>query len=92
MTLVAVPAIYDGKEIKLLESLPVTGAYRVTVTFIEPAGAPSSTRDLDRFWASFGAWKDERTAEETIKDIHKARHSRRLTLLEAGEALGGSTH
>ena len=77
MTLITVPAIYDGKDIKFLESPPVTGAYRVTVTFIEPTGAPPSQSDLDRFWASFGAWKDERPTEDVIKDIHKARHSRR---------------
>ena len=77
MTLVSVPAVYDGKEIKLLETPPVTGAYRVTVTFIEPTSAPIGKRDLSRFWASCGAWKDERSTEALIADIHAARRSRR---------------
>ena len=71
MSPISVLAVYGGKEIKLLESPPVTGAYRVVVTFIEPTGAPPIKRDLSRFWASFGAWKDERTTEAIIKDIHE---------------------
>jgi hypothetical protein len=77
MPLISVPAVYDGKEIKLLESPPVKGPYHVVVTFVEPTSAPSSERDLSRFWASFGAWKDERTTEEIIKNIHESRRSRR---------------
>jgi hypothetical protein len=76
MSLISVPAVYDGKEIKLLESPPVEGPYRVLVTFIEPTSAQTSERDLARFWASFGAWKDNRTTEEIIKSIHESRHSR----------------
>jgi len=77
MTLISVSAVYDGKEIKLLEPPPVKGAYRVTVTFIEPASAPDGKRDLSRFWASFGAWKDERSTYAIIADIHAASCSRR---------------
>jgi antitoxin (DNA-binding transcriptional repressor) of toxin-antitoxin stability system len=29
-----------------------------------------------RFWASFGAWQDERPVEATLRDIHEARRSR----------------
>ena len=77
MSLVSVPAIYDGKQIRLLELAPVQGAYRVLVTFIEPADKKvTSPRDLARFRASFGAWQDERSVEETLRDIHKARRSR----------------
>jgi hypothetical protein len=33
----AVKAIYDGKEFKTLEPIPVKGKYVVAITFIEPA-------------------------------------------------------
>ncbi len=33
----AIKAIYDGKEFKLLEPIPVKGKYIVAITFIEPA-------------------------------------------------------
>lgn len=77
MPLISVPAIYDGKQIRLLEGSPVQGPYRVLVTFVEPAREQTpSTRDLTRFWASFGAWQDSRSVEETLRDIHQARQSR----------------
>ncbi|EFI33097.1 hypothetical protein Dthio_PD0412 [Desulfonatronospira thiodismutans ASO3-1] len=31
--------------------------------------------DYLEFWDSFGSWKDERTAEEIIKDIYETRRS-----------------
>lgn len=77
MPLVAVPAVYDGKQIRLLETAPVEGRYRVLVTFIEPTSEPQmSPRNLTRFWASFGAWRDDRPVEETLRDIHEARRSK----------------
>ncbi len=72
MSFVSVPAIYDGDIIRLLETPPVAGPHRVLVTFVEP----TTTRDPSRFWASLGAWKDERSVEETLRDIHSARRSR----------------
>ena len=36
MPLVSVPAIYDGKHVRLLEEAPVEDTYRVLVTFAEP--------------------------------------------------------
>jgi len=78
MSLVCVPAIYDGKQIRLLELAPVQGAYRVLVTFVEPAHEEvTPPRDLARFWASFGAWQDERPVEKTLRDIHEARRAKR---------------
>lgn len=73
MSLVSVPAIYDGKQIRLLEMAPVRVPYRVLVTFVEPE---RRVRDLTRFWASFGAWQDNRPIEETLRDIHAARQSK----------------
>lgn len=78
MSLISVPAIYDGKQIRLLELAPVQGPHRVLVTFIEPTDKKvTPPRDLARFWASFGAWQDERPVEETLRDIHEARRSKR---------------
>jgi hypothetical protein len=77
MPLVSVPAVYDGKEIRLLEPSPVQGRYRVLVTFVEPVrdeNVPSE--DRSRFWRSLGAWQDDRPTEATLKDILNARRSR----------------
>ena len=70
MSLISVPAVYDGNVIHLLETPPVAGSHRVIVTFIDV------TADIARFWDSLGAWQDERSAEETLRDIHLARQSR----------------
>ena len=77
MSLVSVPAIYDGKQIRLLENVPVVGPYRVLVTFLEPASeGVRTTADMARFWASFGAWQDSRPLEDTLRDMRTARHSK----------------
>ncbi|MEA3376810.1 MAG: hypothetical protein U9R72_11520 [Chloroflexota bacterium] len=61
----------------MLEEAPVKGSYRVLVTFVEPTpeGEPPR-RDLSRFWASFGAWRDHKPIEETLRDIHETRSSK----------------
>ena len=70
--MITVPAIYDGKNVKLSKS-PVDKPYRVLVTFVEPiAPAP----DLNRFWASFGAWQDDRSTEEILNALRETRLSR----------------
>jgi len=75
--LVSVPAVYDGKQIRLLEMAPVEGPYRVLVTFLAPAGERVPPRqDLTPFWHSFGAWQDDRPVEETLRDIRDARRSK----------------
>jgi hypothetical protein len=76
MPLVSVPAIYDGKDVRLLEEAPVDDTYRVLVTFVEPTSAKQPPRDMSRFWNSFGAWQDDRPVEATLRGIHEARLSR----------------
>jgi hypothetical protein len=77
MPMVSVPAIYDGKNIRLLENAPVQEPYRVVVVLVEPTGeGTTSPEDLARFWDSFGAWQDDCPAEATLRDIHDARRSR----------------
>jgi hypothetical protein len=77
MPIPSVPALYDGSTIHLLEQAPVSGPYRVLVTFVEPvqevARSPSA---LERFWASFGAWQGDESAETTVARIHQARRSK----------------
>jgi len=75
MSLVSVPAIYDGENIRLLENAPADGPYRVLVTFLEPVREQEPTaRAL--FLRSFGAWRDDRPVEDTLRDVHEARRSR----------------
>ena len=76
MSLVSVPAIYDGERIRLLEAAPVEGPYRVLVTFVEPTIEHDEPKGQMRFRDSFDAWRDERPVEETLRDIHEARRSR----------------
>ena len=77
MSLISVPAVYDGKDIRLLERAPVTMPYRVLVTFVEPAtDTTAAPRNVERFRASLGAWQDDRPIEETLRDIFSARRSR----------------
>ena len=76
MPLVSVPAVYDGKRIQLLEVVPVQGPYRVLVTFVEPVSEQAKPSSLNRFWASFGAWQDDRPVEATLRDIYDARRSK----------------
>ena len=77
MPIPSVSALYDGNTIRLLEQAPVSGPYRVLVTFVEPledvAKAPSA---LERFWASFGAWQDDESAETTVARIRQDRRSK----------------
>ena len=74
MPLVSVPAVYDGKEVRLLERAPVQGQYRVLVTFVE--SVHDEALDRSRFLRSLGAWQDDRPVEETLRDILQARRSR----------------
>ncbi len=73
MPLLTVPAIFDGKDIQLLEDAPVIEPYRVMVTFINPA---SDKVAYNRFLASFGAWEDERPIDDTLSTIYAARTSK----------------
>lgn len=74
---VTVPAIFDGKNVRLLEDPPVNEPYRVMVTFINPEPSERMKTREERFRASFGAWVDNRSVKETVKDIYGARKSRK---------------
>jgi len=77
MTPVSIHAVYDGEEVRLLEKAPVEGSYHVLVTFVEPVpDVQPSEQDLSGLWASFGAWRDERSIEATLQDIREARSSK----------------
>lgn len=77
MPLVSVPAVYDGTKVNLLKTPPTDRPYHVLVTFVEPVkedGEPLSNGT--RFWASFGAWQDDRPLDATRADIRATRRSR----------------
>ena len=80
MPLVAVPAIYDGEHVSFLEQPPVHGAYSVVVTFVEPVDDNDKRANAARFWASYGAWQDDRPAEVIVDDLRMTPHSRHLSL------------
>ncbi|NCP16290.1 hypothetical protein GW866_04515 [bacterium] len=73
---VTVPAIFDGKNVSLLEDSPVNEPYRVMVTFIKPEPNELMKTQMERFQASFGAWQDDRSVKKTINDIYETRTSR----------------
>jgi hypothetical protein len=77
MKVLAIPAIFDGTAIRLLAEVPSTEPYRVVVTFVEPVPSPTeSDPDRSRFWASFGAWQDDGSVDDTIETIHADRRSK----------------
>jgi hypothetical protein len=77
MPLVSVPAVYDGTKVDLLETPPTDRPYRVLVTFIEPVKEDDEPPSSEaRFWASFGAWQDDRPLDATLADIYAVRRSR----------------
>jgi hypothetical protein len=75
MPMISVPAIYDGEEIRLLETAPVQEPYHVLVTFVEPTAPAGSDAPEHSFWSTFGVWEDDRPIEDTLRDIYEGRHS-----------------
>ncbi|OPX25462.1 MAG: hypothetical protein DRP97_02525 [Candidatus Latescibacterota bacterium] len=84
--MLAVKGLYDGKKIQPLEPIATAEPYVVVITFIEPVSKKYEDEILReaenredensrRFWASFGSWEDDRTAEEIIEDIYSSRKS-----------------
>jgi hypothetical protein len=73
---ITVSALFDGEKLHLLEDPPVKEPYQVMVTFIKPEPKILTKEQLDRFRASFGAWKDKRSIKETITDIYESRTSK----------------
>ncbi len=65
MPVTSITAIFDGKQVRLLEPPPVRQQYRILVTFLEPEHAPVPTAQ-ERFWASFGAWVDDHPVKVTL--------------------------
>jgi hypothetical protein len=77
MPLLSVPALYNGENIQLLEQAPVHEPYRVLVTFIEPLRESGESPAVqERFWASFGAWQDDKPVEATVSEIRQSRRSK----------------
>lgn len=71
MPLTSINAVFDGKDIKPLEPVPVVSPYLVVVTFLEPTHENFLAEQKERqFWDSFGAWRDSRTTPEILHEIH----------------------
>jgi hypothetical protein len=70
MSLVSVPAVFDGKQIRLLEQAPVHEPYRVLVTFVEPA-RKSPNSDNRKFENLKGIW---RGIDLSFEDIQRAEY------------------
>jgi len=84
MAFTSIPAIYDGKTIKLLEDAPIHEPCRVLVTFIGSENINGANGSVDEaaadtwsdFLATFGTWQDSLPVEETLSDIHEGRRSK----------------
>jgi len=77
--MLAIKGIYDGKTIRPLEPIDIKTPYIVIITFIAPAQKEVEIEDEKKATEDFlklcGKWKDERSAEEIIEDIHSFRRS-----------------
>ncbi|MBC8075111.1 MAG: hypothetical protein H7Y32_03470 [Chloroflexales bacterium] len=77
MTLLSLPALYDGKAIHLLGDAPVNAPYRVVVTFVAPLTSPvTPDTDLADFWSSFGAWHEDGPTDDLLEAIRSSRRSK----------------
>ena len=67
----AIKAIYDGKDFKLKEPVPVKEKYEVVITFVNPI----EKKDVrhQHFLKYFGTWDNEDV--ETINEIVKEREN-----------------
>ncbi len=74
MTMLSVPALYDGQNIQLLEKPPLMGEYEVIVTFVRPHTAADNA--WQAFMASFGGWQDDRAPEDHVAALYADRRSR----------------
>jgi hypothetical protein len=61
----AIKAIYDGKEFKTLEPIPVKGKYIVAITFIEPAD--DGQHDLLKY-SNFFSDDDVKSVEKIMEE------------------------
>ena len=73
----AIKAIYDGKEFRTLEPIPVKGKYVVAITFIEPAD--NGQHDLLKYANIFN--DDDVKSVEKVMEERKDFSSRRDIVL-----------
>ena len=77
MSKVSVSAIFDGRQVQLMDPAPVHQPYRVLVTFLEPDGGNDTPPiGTEAWWEMVGAWEDDRPMEATLEDVYGARQSR----------------
>ncbi|MEW6608637.1 MAG: hypothetical protein AB1414_14525 [bacterium] len=71
--MLAVKGIYDGSTVQLLEQIDLKKTYYVAVTFLEPFHRKDLDERKRKLLSLCGSWKDNRSPEEIIRDIHKSR-------------------
>ena len=76
MSIISIPAVFDGNQVKLLEPAPVQQPYRVLVTFLAPDADAEPPIGSEAWWAKVGTWEDARPIEATLEDIYGSRRSR----------------
>jgi hypothetical protein len=76
MPLISIPAVYDGKDVRLLEAVPYHEPYRVMVVFVEPVASVDSPTDAATFESSFGAWQADADEDDLMTIIRAGRRSR----------------
>lgn len=67
--MLSVNGIYDGKNVKLTDTVNEKKKYRVIVTFIEEIDQESELRDFSGQTGGFEFWNDER--EDIYQDYLK---------------------
>lgn len=77
--MLSIKGIYDGKNIKPLETFTALPNSEVIITFIEKK-KDQSAKKIDNLLDLCGSWKDDRSPEEIIDDIYKGRTSRNREL------------
>jgi hypothetical protein len=74
--LIKIPPKYINKELEILifpRDIEYEAGSEETDEF--DLSEITSDEDMRLFWASFGSWQDDRTAEEIIEDIYTSRSS-----------------
>ena len=73
--MITIRGVYDGKNIRPLESITAKPDARVIITFLdEEAGGPPSQSDKTAELVELcSSWRDERSPEDIVRDIYESR-------------------
>lgn len=71
----AIEGIYNEGKIILSEDVPIKGKSKVLVVFLEDHKEKADRKE--RLMKTFGAWNDNRNAEQIIDEIYSSRVTRK---------------